>query len=57
MMHGWLNPRLWNRRFGGLTVGLEHPRILIYEVDSGTNPLGILKDRLHFILLAAVPTS
>ena len=57
MMHGWLNPWMWNRRFGGLTVGLEHPRILIYEVDSGTSPLGIWKDRLHFILLAAVPTS
>ena len=52
MMHGWLKPWMWNRRFG-----LEHPRIVISEVDSGTNPLGILKDRLHFILLAAVPTS
>ena len=37
--------------------GLEHPWILASEVGSGTNPLQILRDRLHFNLLAAIPTS
>lgn len=27
---GWLNAQIWNFRYGRLTVGLEHPRILVF---------------------------
>ena len=37
MIRGWLNLRMWNHGYRGLTMGLEYLGILVSVVGPGTN--------------------
>ena len=43
MIWGGLDPEMQNSGYGGLTLGLENPLILVYVVGPGTNLPQVLK--------------
>ena len=49
--NSWLNPCMWNYRYRGPTMGLEHLWILISVAGPGTNPLWILKDDCIYVYI------
>lgn len=44
MISSWLNLRMWDHGYKGLTLGLEHQQMVVSEASLGTNPLLILRD-------------